>query len=41
MIWFDRLMPLVKFLERLLPMQGMSLIVVGRKPQRAAERVAA
>jgi SAM-dependent methyltransferase len=41
MIWFDRLFPLAKALERLLPVPGMSLIMVGRKPQRAAERKAA
>jgi glycosyltransferase involved in cell wall biosynthesis len=31
MIWFDRLMWLVKLLEHVLPTPGMSLIVVGRK----------
>ena len=32
MIWFDRLLWLVKPLEHLLPTPGLSLIVVGRKP---------
>lgn len=41
MIWFDRLLPMVKLLERVLPLPGMSLIVVGRKPGRAAQRLAA
>jgi len=31
MIWFDRLLPAVKVLERGLPVPGMSLIVVGQK----------
>jgi SAM-dependent methyltransferase len=31
MIWFDRLLPLAKLMERVLPWPGMSLIVVGRK----------
>ncbi len=31
MIWFDRLMWLVRLLEHVLPTPGMSLIVVGRK----------
>jgi glycosyltransferase involved in cell wall biosynthesis len=30
---FDRLLPLAKFLDRILPVQGMSLIMVGRKPE--------
>jgi SAM-dependent methyltransferase len=41
MIWFDRLLPLVKLLEYVLPVPGMSLIMVGRKPRRAARRMAA
>ncbi len=41
MIWFDRLMPLVKLLEHVLPVPGMSLVMVGRKPERAAARRAA
>jgi len=41
MIWFDRLLPLVKLLEHVLPVPGMSLIAVGRKPRRAAWRMAA
>ena len=36
MIWFDRLLPLVKLLDRLLPWRGMSLIVVGRAGETAA-----
>jgi glycosyltransferase involved in cell wall biosynthesis len=38
MNWFDAL---VKLLDRLLPDAGTSLIVVGRKPQRMARRMAA
>lgn len=34
MIWFDRLLPLAKLMERVLPWPGMSLIVVGRKRDR-------
>jgi glycosyltransferase involved in cell wall biosynthesis len=41
MILFDRLLPLAKVLEHVLPVPGMSLIMVGRKPQRAAQRKAA
>lgn len=41
MIWFDRLLPLVKLLDRVLPAPGMSLIVVGRKPESGAQRAAA
>jgi SAM-dependent methyltransferase len=41
MIWLDRLLPVAKLLEYVLPVPGMSLIMVGRKPLRAAERVAA
>jgi SAM-dependent methyltransferase len=32
MVWFDRLLPLVKILEWILPVPGLSLIIVGRKP---------
>jgi glycosyltransferase involved in cell wall biosynthesis len=32
MIWYDRLLPVVKVLDYLLPVPGMSLIMVGRKP---------
>lgn len=39
--WFDRLLPLARLLERVLPAPGTSLIMVGRKPGRAAQRVAA
>ena len=31
MIWFDRLMPLVKLFERFTPVPGLSLIAIGRK----------
>ena len=41
MIWYDRLLPLVKFLDYVLPVPGMSLMMVGRKPPRAARRAAA
>jgi len=41
MVWFDRLLPLGKLLDYVLPVPGMSLIMVGRKPKRAARRVAA
>lgn len=37
MIWFDRLLPLAKLLEYVLPVPGMSLIMVGRKPLAAAQ----
>jgi len=36
MIWFDRLLPVAKLLEHVLPVPGMSLIMVGRKPWRPA-----
>jgi len=39
--WFDRLQPVVKLLDHVLPCQGLSLIVVGRKPKTADERLAA
>ena len=32
MNWFDRIVPLAKLLDYCLPMPGMSLIMVGRKP---------
>lgn len=41
MVWFDRLLPLAKLLDRVLPVPGMSLIVVGRKPAAQALRAAA
>jgi hypothetical protein len=41
MIWFDRLLPVAKLLEYLLPVPGMSLIMVGRKPLHTAKRLAA
>jgi SAM-dependent methyltransferase len=31
MIWFDRLWPLTKLLDRILPVKGMSLMMVGRR----------
>jgi glycosyltransferase involved in cell wall biosynthesis len=34
MIWFDRLLPLARFSERVLPVPGLSLIAVGRKRAR-------
>lgn len=37
MIWFDRLLPVAKFLEHVLPVPGMSLIMVGRKPLAPAK----
>jgi glycosyltransferase involved in cell wall biosynthesis len=36
MIWYDRLLPLAKVLDYVLPVPGMSLIMVGRKPNVAA-----
>ncbi|MGQ9575888.1 MAG: glycosyltransferase [Thermoguttaceae bacterium] len=41
MIWFDRLMPLARLLELILPVPGMSLIMVGRKPRQPATGLAA
>jgi glycosyltransferase involved in cell wall biosynthesis len=41
MIWYDRLLPLARLLDYVLPLPGMSLIMVGRKPARAAQRAAA
>jgi len=38
MRWYDRLLPLIRLLDRVLPLPGMSLLIVGRKPQPAAER---
>ena len=40
-VWFDRILPVVKLLDWVLPVRGMSLVVVGRKPMRAASRQAA
>jgi SAM-dependent methyltransferase len=39
MIWFDRLLPVAKLLEYVLPLRGMSLIMVGRKPASAVQDV--
>jgi glycosyltransferase involved in cell wall biosynthesis len=36
MALFDRLLPLAKLLDHLLPVPGMSLIVVGRRPDQTA-----
>ena len=36
MIWFDRLLPIAKLLEYCLPIPGVSLVMVGRKPTWAA-----
>jgi glycosyltransferase involved in cell wall biosynthesis len=41
MLWFDRILPVAKLLEYILPVPGMSLIMVGRKPKRAARELAA
>jgi glycosyltransferase involved in cell wall biosynthesis len=37
MIWFDRILPIAKLLEHVLPVPGMSLIMVGRKPEAVAQ----
>ncbi len=41
MALFDRILPLAKIMDHLLPLPGMSLIMVGRKKQAAASRAAA
>jgi glycosyltransferase involved in cell wall biosynthesis len=41
MVWFDRILPLAKMLDYCLPVPGMSLIMVGRKPQQQSLRAAA
>jgi len=41
MVWFDRLLPVAKLLEYCLPVPGMSLLMIGRKPERVAARRAA
>ncbi len=41
MKWFDRMLPLAKLLEKVLPVPGMSLIMVGQKPQSGDCRLAA
>jgi hypothetical protein len=33
MAWFDRLFPIIKLLDGCLPLPGMSLIMVGRRPK--------
>jgi glycosyltransferase involved in cell wall biosynthesis len=40
-VWFDRLFPLARLMEYVLPMPGLSLIMVGRKRPRAARLAAA
>ena len=37
MLWFDRILPIAKTLEHVLPVPGMSLIMVGRKPVRVVD----
>jgi SAM-dependent methyltransferase len=37
MIWFDRLLPIARLLEYVLPIPGMSLIMVGRRPLSSAQ----
>jgi glycosyltransferase involved in cell wall biosynthesis len=39
MIWYDRLLPVAKVLDYVLPVPGMSLIMVGRKPAAAAAQM--
>lgn len=39
MVWFDRLLPVAKALEHVLPVPGMSLLMVGRKPAGASAAV--
>ena len=34
MIWFDRLFPLIRLIDGCFPVPGMSLIMVGRKPEK-------
>lgn len=41
MVLFDRLLPAAKLLEYVLPVPGMSLIMVGRKPDAQRQRLAA
>jgi len=41
MRWYSRIVPLAKVLDWLLPVPGMSLIVVGQKPRRQRLKVAA
>lgn len=41
MRWFERILPLVKVLDHVLPWGGMSLIAVGRRPPRKCLRAAA
>jgi SAM-dependent methyltransferase len=38
MVWFDRLWPVAKILDYLLPVPGMSLIMVGRKPATSVRK---
>ena len=41
MTWFSRIVPLAKLLDWILPVAGMSLIIVGQKPRQERLRVAA
>jgi glycosyltransferase involved in cell wall biosynthesis len=41
MKWFDRLLPAARVLERVLPVPGMSLVMVGRRPARRGQARAA
>ncbi|HOP76834.1 MAG TPA: glycosyltransferase [Thermogutta sp.] len=41
MKWFSRLVPLAKLLDWLLPVRGMSLVVVGQKPRQQRSKLAA
>ncbi len=41
MKWFSRIVPLAKLLDWVLPIRGMSLIVVGQKPRQRRLKVAA
>jgi len=41
MSWFNRLLPLAKALDHVLPVSGATIIAVGRKPGRFSKRMAA
>ena len=41
MIWFDRVLPLAKLLDKILPIPGMSLIMVGQRPQAMPQKMVA
>jgi glycosyltransferase involved in cell wall biosynthesis len=38
MRWYDRLLPLIRLFDYVLPLPGMSLLIVGRKPRRVIQR---